>query len=386
MTGEVDGGEPIDGRTTDSRTTDGVRARPTASAAGDSPVRGVMLALGCRPGWVAVGTIAAAAALAAVLGVAPAVPAWVRYAPLAVSVLVLGLPHGAVDHLAPARTVGRPPTPRWLLAVGGTYLALGVAYAALWALAPVASAALFIALTWLHWGQGDLYALDAVGSRHLDGAGVRLGTVLVRGGLPMLVPLLRFPERYRQVVDAWVGLFGGEAGVAWLLSTQVRSGLAAAFATVTVVTLLAGWRRASAGDDSDAGGRAGWRRDAAETLLLWAYFLLVPPLFAVGVYFCAWHSLRHVARLVEVDPRARRRAADGEYLGALARVGRDALPLTLVSLAMLAGVAVVVGVATAPATLAALYLVFIAVLTLPHVAVVAWMDRAQGAGLAGPPT
>jgi hypothetical protein len=32
--------------------------------------------------------------------------------------------------------------------------------------------------------------------------------------------------------------------------------------------------------------------------------------------------------------------------------------------------------------LAALYLVFIAVLTLPHVAVVTWMDRVEGAGVA----
>jgi hypothetical protein len=36
---------------------------------------------------------------------------------------------------------------------------------------------------------------------------------------------------------------------------------------------------------------------------------------------------------------------------------------------------------TAPETLAALYLVFIAVLTLPHVVVVAWMDRVERKGL-----
>ncbi|MFC6785826.1 Brp/Blh family beta-carotene 15,15'-dioxygenase [Halobaculum halobium] len=357
-------------------------ARTAAATAGSAPkpsARRVMFVVGCRPGWFVLGALAAVAATVGALGVDPALPAWVRYAPLAASALVVGLPHGAVDHLAPARTAGRTPTPRWLLAVGIGYLVLGGAYAALWALAPVASAALFVGLTWLHWGQGDLYALDSIGSRHLEGAGVRLGTVLVRGGLPMLVPLLRFPDRYRQVVDAWVALFGRELGSAWIFTPGARGALGAAFAVVTVATVLAGRRRVSAGD-------AGWRRDAAETLLLWVYFLVVPPLVAVGVYFCAWHSLRHVARLVEVDPAARRAAADGDELAALARVGRDALPLTAVSIALLAAVALVAGVDTAPATLAALYLVFIAVLTLPHVAVVAWMDRVQGAGLAGPPS
>ncbi|AZH27130.1 beta-carotene 15,15'-dioxygenase [Haloplanus aerogenes] len=330
-----------------------------------------MHAVGCRPAWLTLTLVALGSVAMTASGLDLALPLWLRYLPLAASLVLFGLPHGAVDHLAPARAAGEPITVRWLGVVGTLYLLLGGAYAALWVVAPIASAALFVALTWLHWGQGDLYALDALGSSHLDSTGVRAGTVLVRGGLPMLVPLLRYPERYRAVVDAWVALFGRELHAAWLFTPDTRLAVGLAFAALSVGTLAAGYRA----DDR------GWRRDAAETWLLWAYFLVVPPLIAVGVYFCVWHSLRHVGRLMGVDDGARTAFARRGTVAALLRTGRDAAPLTAVSIILLVGVGVAAGVDTDPRVLAALYLVFIAVLTLPHVAVVTWMDRAEGAGL-----
>jgi len=345
--------------------------RETAASGRDDELAALVCAVGCRPAWLTVALVGLGSAALTATGLAPAVPPWLRYLPLAASLLLFGLPHGAVDHLAPTRAAGRPTTWRSMAVVGVGYLLLGGAYAALWLAAPVASAALFVALTWLHWGQGDLYALDALGSTHLDGAGVRAGTVLVRGGLPMLVPLLRYPERYRAVVDAWVALFGRELDAAWLVASDVRLILGLSFAALTLTTLAAGY----------CAGDAGWRLDAAETLLLWAYFLVVPPLVAVGVYFCVWHSLRHIGRLMAVDDGARVVFAQRGTFAALLRTGRDAAPLTAVSVVGLVGVGVVVGVDTDPQVLVALYLVFIAVLTLPHVAVVTWMDRVEGLGL-----
>ena len=331
-----------------------------------------MLAIGGWPAWIVVGGLTPLAVVATGFGLSAPVPPWTRYVPLAASLLVFGLPHGAVDHLAPARAAGERPTVRWLLAVGGVYIVFGAAYTALWVVAPAASAVFFVGLTWFHWGQGDLYALDAFGGSHLDHRGLRAATILVRGGLPMLVPLLRFPERYRDVIDAWVALFGGSLDAAWVTTPEVRVALGVGFAVLSLTTLGAGRVR--------DGGRE-WRRDAAETGLLWAFFLLVPPVFAIGVYFCVWHSLRHIARLAGVDPAARRAFADRGPVSALLRTGRDATPLTAVSIAMIAGVALVVGIDTDPRTLTATYLVFIAILTLPHVVVVTWMDRAEGTGL-----
>ena len=98
----------------------------------------------------------------------------------------------------------------------------------------------------------------------------------------------------------------------------------------------------------------------------------MPPLAAVGVYFCVWHSLRHVLRVIAADGTATVRAG-------LGRFAREAAPLTVLALVFLVGFGAVVPASpSTPAELSGLYLVFIAVLTLPHVAVVTWMDRREG--------
>src|SRR6056297_2445659 len=120
------------------------------------PVRETLWAVALAPGWVS----SAIAALTILTGLA--IPPTLQYAPLVVSALVVGLPHGAVDHLAVARTRGERPDVGAIARVFALYGLLGGAYAIAWFLAPAAAFAGFIALTWFHWGQGDLYALVAL--------------------------------------------------------------------------------------------------------------------------------------------------------------------------------------------------------------------------------
>jgi len=314
----------------------------------------------------------AIAAVAAAFSAGLALPGRFRYVPLLASVALIGLPHGAVDHLAVPRAKGEDPTPRWYARVGLLYLLVGGAYAGLWFLAPGLSVLLFIAVTWAHWGQGDLWPLLSVtGAEHLRSGAQRAGTVLVRGGLPMLVPLWFFPDRYRAVVDAIVGRFGfSAAALDPFFEPAVRAGLVGGLAALSVLALAVGLVRA---DD-----RAAWRTDAGETALLWWFFAVVPPVFAIGLYFTVWHSLRHVGRLIATDPGGTALVRE-RPLAAFARFAREAAPLTLLSLLGLVGL-----YAAVPAPpgdvgeFVGLYLVFIAVLTLPHVVVVTVMDAEQG--------
>jgi len=302
------------------------------------------------------------------------VPTRVQVLPLVASVVVLGLPHGAVDHLAAPRVRGRRATPRAMAAVGLLYLVCGVAFAAVWFAVPEIAFVGFILLTWFHWGQGDLYALHAfVRVPYLDTGVRRWLAVVVRGGLPMLVPLLGFPDWYRRVARALVSLFepGSVAGLAWLFRVETRLVLGVGYALVVVGYLAVGY----AGSDGD---RSAWAVDAGETLLLAVYFLAVPPLLAVGVYFCLWHSLRHIARLLLLDERTRAAVSTGRFRSALGRFAVEATPLTLAALTLLGGLWLVVPRQPGDLLgLLALYLVLIAALTLPHVAVVSWMDREQ---------
>jgi Brp/Blh family beta-carotene 15,15'-monooxygenase len=287
-----------------------------------------------------------------------------RYAPLVASVLLLGLPHGAADYLVPARLADYSRAAS-MATVGAVYLLFG-GYALLWFVAPSVAAALFVALIWLHWGQGDVHTLVAVlDAEHLDRPPLRAGTLLVRGGLPTVVPVLAFPERYVGVVDTWVGLFGGTVTAGWLRAPGGRVVVGVGFLALAVGVLGAGYRR--------AGATRAWRIDAAETGLLTVVFASVPPVIAVGAYFATWHSLRHVGRLVALDDGARNTTT------ALSRFARQAAPLTALAVLSLVGFGRLVP--TTPSTTAEVvgtYLVFVSVLTLPHVAVVSWMDHREG--------
>ena len=326
-----------------------------------------LLALAVVPSWAAVALTAGAVAL---LG---RPPLGVQFLAVAASLVVFGLPHGAVDHLALPRARGAEPTRRDRAAVGLLYLVLGGAYAVVWLLAPLAGALAFLALTWLHWGQGDVHPLVAlVPGDHPDDRTGRVLTAAVRGGLPMLVPLLAFPAWYRRVLGWFVAPFGGStAGLAPLFAPWTRLALGTVFAGLTLGALARGYAR--------SGPATAWLVDAGETLALWAFFLTVPPLLAIGVYFCLWHSLRHVGRLLALDEAAATALSAGRPLGALARFGREAAPLTAGALALLGGFSLLVPVPpAAPGEALGLYLAFVAVLTLPHVVVVGLLDREQG--------
>lgn len=313
--------------------------------------------------------------VALVVAVTGPIPTRLQYVPLVVSVAFLGLPHGAVDHLAPARVRGERPDMRAMLRVGLLYAVVGGAYAVAWFLAPALSFALFIAITWAHWGQGDVHALVTFAGDHLRSSGQRVATAAARGGLPMLVPLLAFPREYRRVARTLVGRFGDTAAVLDpVFATETRIVLGVGYTLLVVGTLAVGlWRARRVNAVRD------WTRDAGETVLLGAFFATVPPVLAIGVFFTLWHSARHVARLLLVDPEGRRAAAAGDVTGALARFARDAAPLTAASVVLLGIFYVAVPVPPGDvAGVVGLYLVLIAALTLPHVLVVSYMDTVEG--------
>ncbi|MFB6140797.1 MAG: Brp/Blh family beta-carotene 15,15'-dioxygenase [Halosimplex sp.] len=340
-------------------------APPEAPGALSLPARRALRPLVVWLPWLPV----AAATLAFAAGLS--VPRAWRYAPLAVSVVAFGLPHGAVDWAALPRAATGRLDRRWLAVVGLVYLAFGGAYAVGWFVAPFPAAVGFLALPWFHWGQGELLPLDAVvGADHLDAPRRRALTVALRGALPMGAPLLAFPDRYRAVLASFVAPFGGTVP-ARPPAPDVRLAVGAALVGLTVATLAGGSRAAA--------NRRAWAVDAGETVLLWAYFLVVPPVFAVGLYFCCWHAPRHVARVLALDDRTVDALERGRLTGALGRFAREAALPTVVALA---GCVALWRAAPAPtATLegaVAVYLVAVAVLTLPHVVVVTWLDRLAG--------
>ena len=326
--------------------------------------------------WFALYPALALAALLPVGAVTPLFPVEVGVATFALGTLVVGMAHGAVDHLVPLRAATDVSLRRSIAVVSVAYAVLGGAVVAAFFLAPVAAFVGFIALTWLHWGQGDVAALVVAGVDHLPTSAERWLSLVVRGGLPMGVPLLAHPDEYRLVAEWIVGLFvvDSAAAVDPVFVPETRLAVGAFMVAATALSVGLGYWRVRSG-----ASQRGWLRDVGEVAALWAWFLLAAPVFAVGVYFALWHALRHVGRLVLVDERAATAIRDGDVPGALRQFARDAAPLTLGGFLVVGavGLSVPVGVA-APGDLLGVSLVAIAAMTLPHVVVVAWLDRKQG--------
>jgi Brp/Blh family beta-carotene 15,15'-monooxygenase len=293
-----------------------------------------------------------------------------HYIPFAVSLLLFGLPHGAVDHLVIADLTGRKLLSWKPLALVFGYLILAVAVFAAWFAAPVAMFVGFIAITWFHWGQGDAWSLFEELNGQPRSPLLRGLGLFVRGALPMLLPFLAFPEVYLGVADDLAALFGhdGATTLAALASWEFRGGLGAGYLAVALGYLILARRRA-------ASTRA-WLVDAAEIALLTAFFLLVPPILSVGLYFSLWHAPRHMIRLSRALPGAERSRTDWQDFGG---VMIASVPLTAVSLAALAAIGWWLGFSPdTPGRNLAIYLALIAAVTVPHVIVVTWMDARGG--------
>ncbi|MFC0096403.1 Brp/Blh family beta-carotene 15,15'-dioxygenase [Micromonospora marina] len=264
--------------------------------------------------------------------------------------LLAGLPHGAVDHLVPGWCSARARSPGVRLAVPLGYAAVAAVVLVAFQAAPTPALLAFLVLSVIHFG-----AADEAFHAERDGRPVRHrpAGVLARGGPPVVVPLLVWPETVDPLLAAVA------PGVPAVLGPGLRLlalGCLVVAGTVTVVRDL----------------RGGRHLDAAEPVLLVALFAAVPPALAVGAYFAAWHSARHVSRLLRAHPANRSDLADGRWGAPLGRFARAAALPTLVAAAVPVALAVWPGRPFDPlsVTVAAL-----AALTVPHSAVVAWLDR-----------
>lgn len=333
----------------------------------DEAVRHNLFRLTILPGWIVLGLTIPFFLLGA------SIPLRYQFLPLVASIVVFGLPHGAVDHLTPSRARGKHVTLRAMAAVGILYAVLMAAYGLVWFIYPVPAFVFFILLTWAHWGQGELHALATiVGVTHIETPLHRALVAISRGALPMLVPLVAFPAQYRFVTETVVGLFmSPNLGlVSAAFTVRGRSIVAVSLGLILLASVVLGYRRRA--------NRREWRRESGELALLVVFFATVPPILAVGLYFSLWHALRHVGRLLALDPGARTALEDGNLMGALVQFFSDATPLTLGALAIMA--MSYFFVPTTPVTLmemVGLYLVVIALLTLPHVGIVTWLDFEQ---------
>ena len=283
------------------------------------------------------------------------------YLPMLASVLLFGLPHGAIDHLVVLGLAKRSLSLKALALVCLIYLGFVVAMLCLWWLAPLVAVILFLGITIYHWGTADL-AFEGLLNPQAPQTTPRIlkfNHSFLRGMFPIGIPFLAFPDATEAILNSCSVAFGYEYELGTTLPFVIL------IAMILLLLSELAYLRCQ-----------GEQRNArlAEDLGLIAFFVLVPPVLAIGLYFCLWHGFRHVLRLIRYE------GSEDDCGTALAQFKRfycRALPFTLASMLILAVVLLILRASVDLSTFIGIYLVVISSLTLPHLLVVEWMDRQE---------
>ena len=256
-------------------------------------------------------------------------------------VALLGIPHGAVDHLAAAQ-LGGPFNTSSLRRFAIGYVGVMLAVAVVWLVAPTLALVVFLAVSVHHFGQSDLAYLGLSRAR-------AHAVQWSRGLLLVGLPLVAHVELVSPVIQRLGG--GNPASWAWLADRWIL--WSAMFVAQHVVI---GWTLTRRRLD-----RPTLAREAVTVAALSTLFLTADPLIGFAVYFGLWHSLAHLFVLADLL---------GTEPSRLRSLGRLTAPLSAVSI--LGIVAVVIGAATTDRTdlIVPLTFVFVSMLTMPHLLVV----------------
>ncbi len=298
--------------------------------------------------------------------------------------VAMNLPHGGYEHVSNLRRRGLLFQSRYLV----LYLVGITAFLSLFFLAPVAGLTLACGVAVAKGGHGGLHVMDGTaGTEHLQTQFQRALAATVRGGAVMLVPVFAFPDTFYAFSSLMVAIFDPGALAPYAAHFETTRLLAGGgFALAAVTHLGLGFLRRD--------GNGSWVADGVDTLLLIGYFLVVPVVAAVGLYFPFWHSTRQVAREVEIDGRESRLdpgdinvdmlsfldADDNRIVtlgawgvlvaGSVATFGLAALVYVLSPNPLGGGPLLIGGVA--------FWSVFVSIIALPHVVVGSWLDRDGG--------
>lgn len=305
-----------------------------------------------RPGrTTSAATYLSVAAVLALVAAALLIPGVVATAAPAIAVvgLLLGLPHGAVDHMVPFWSTGQAATAPRMAKVVLSYLAIAAVAAAALLVAPGPAVALFFVVSALHFGRGEVSFAAERAARSAPRAHDEVVSTLAHGAVVVALPYALWHEVSGPVLVPLAPTLVDPPAL--VLQSLV---IATALLVVAAAAQLAHRRR--------------WR-ELTELAAVVACFTLVTPLAAFGVYFGLWHAGRHTSRMIDLAADA---APPGAPRGwAARRYGLHALIPTAVAVA-----ALIVIAATDDASVLAAELAVLLALTFPHVQTVAALDAA----------
>ena len=183
-------------------------------------------------------------------------------------IVMIGLPHGAYDG-AVAIHLGIIKRFSSFVKFMIIYVALAALVVTIWMIAPITSLIIFLTISMLHFGAGDIK----------NGQGVLgFSEALAHGGLA-IVGISQFHRS--EVDEIFSYLINNDTTYVWLAIDILT--VATIFAIITCVL--------------QALNNSKWSVTVLELLLLGIIYAVAPPLLGFAIYFCCVHSARHFRKI-----------------------------------------------------------------------------------------
>ena len=276
---------------------------------------------------------------------APETMEWIAPWFLFFTVFVIGIPHGAVDHVVAADLYGMRQRLTDHLLFYSSYLLVMLLVGLLWFFYPLAGMILFLLISVYHFGQADMVALVQTGSPFS-------GLFSWSRGM-MIIATIIFADPYvcLPIIEAAIRMSPEWFSFLYHHSTIILITAIAQYFVLVLIVLSSGALNVSR------------LRFLGDSLLLTALLVLTHPLIGFALYFALWHSIGHVQEMIAFFRDNGRHVTIWSFY-------RMALPFTLVSLFGLTVLFFIQRTFSVGNEMISLLFILISVLTLPHMIIV----------------
>lgn len=255
-----------------------------------------------------------------------------------VIILLLGVPHGAVDHFIFKSLLTKVEGPRAMLRFYTVYLGSMILYGLMWWFNPYLSLVAFLLLSAYHFGQSNwnYLSLSKIG---------QIPVYFLQGAFVLGVPILWHFEDAKPIIQAVVPLSDiviSPQLVVWSIALLTLLNLG-------VIVLL--WQQ---GVLAVVLAKA----EAINLIILLALFLSTPLLLGFAVYFSAWHALGSIRDQIAFFRLKKPNYQMLDYI-------KQAAPYSILAIFGL-GVMVLASAQLRTADALGMLFVFLSLVTLPH--------------------
>lgn len=269
----------------------------------------------------------------------------IRFWVLGLVILVIGMPHGALDHIIAFKAFDQPKNLKNQAIFYGSYLGIMLLYGIFWILFPFTGFMIFLLMTLYHFGQADAerFAFDGW-AKH--------GLLYARGITVVGLILFSSDPYYSSSIIEEVTGFSIAAHVFQFIQPALLS-LILAMVYPVLYTIIVGFKNKALLGSL-------FSLDAITVPLLFYY---CDPIFAFSVYFGCWHAFNHTKTMLNYLENHGMEVSFGWFY-------KNTFLYSVISYAGLIALYFVLQAFGNEELLVALLFILISVLTLPHMFVV----------------